>query len=60
MAESSLMFGLGDGTWQKLLDAGYCPKCESALGIDTALPKRIMCGTCGLEITQLNREPKDE
>ena len=54
------MFGVGDGTWQKLLDAGYCPKCESSLGIDTALPKRIMCGTCGLEITQLNREPKDE
>ena len=43
----------GDGSMQKRLDAGRCPKCGTALAYqlapDTGWQK---CSTCGLQVSQ--------
>ena len=43
----------GDGSMQKRLDAGQCPKCGTALSYqlvpDTGWEK---CSTCGLQVSQ--------
>ena len=46
----------GDGSWQKLIDYGRCPRCESALNqIAKPFAKRE-CAACGMTIIDNNAE----
>lgn len=45
-------FKVGDGSWQKRLDAGQCPKCRSSLKEVDAKTKQ--CTMCGLTIMEKN------
>jgi len=46
----------GDGSWQKLIDYGRCPRCESALNqIAKPFAKRE-CAACGMTIIDNNSE----
>lgn len=53
----------GDGTWQKRLDAGQCPKCRNKLELHTVLcgvregTQLLKCSLCKLEI--IHRDPKE-
>ena len=46
----------GDGTWQKRLDAGQCPKCRHKLEFQEGT-QSLKCPLCKLEIIQ--RDPKE-
>ena len=54
---------VGDGTWQKRLDAGQCPKCRHKLEPHTVIAgvregtQFLKCRLCKLEIIQ--RDPKE-
>ncbi len=48
----------GDGTWQKRLDAGQCPKCRHKLEFFTTKKLSLLvCPLCKLEI--ISRDPKE-
>ena len=56
----------GDGSWQKRLDAGQCPKCRHKLEFFTTKKSKkmhdiklnlLVCPLCKLEIIQ--RDPKE-
>ena len=53
----------GDGTWQKRLDAGQCPKCRHELEPHTVIAgvregaQLLRCPLCKLEI--IHRDPKE-
>ena len=57
------MVEVGDGTWQKRLDAGQCPKCRNKLELHTVLcgvregTQLLKCSLCKLEI--IHRDPKE-
>ena len=40
----------GDGSWQKRLDAGRCPKCGSSIETQLAPSFKKACASCGLTI----------
>lgn len=40
----------GDGSWQKSLDAGRCPKCGSSIETQLAPSFKKACASCGLTI----------
>ena len=58
-----MMIEAGDGSWQKRLDAGQCPKCRHKLEPHTVIAgvregtQLLKCPLCKLEIIQ--RDPKE-
>ena len=53
-----MVIEVGDGTWQKRLDAGQCPKCRHKLEFFTTKKLSLLvCPLCKLEIIQ--RDPKE-
>jgi len=51
-----MVIEVGDGTWQKRLDAGQCPKCRNKLEFQQGT-QSLKCSLCKLEIIQ--RDPKE-
>lgn len=53
-----MVIEVGDGTWQKRLDANQCPKCRHKLEFFATKKLRLLvCPLCKLEIIQ--RHPKE-